>query len=183
VTARETAALAVACATSLAGALADAAVSQVGSGGFVVRNEASVEAPAAKIYEALVHVASWWSSEHTYSGDAKNLSIEPRAGGCFCERLADGGGIEHARVVYVAPRRALRLAGALGPLQPQGVAGSLTWTLTQAEGGTKIELVYSVGGFLDGGFEKLAPLVDRVLGEQLQRLKTFAETGKPTLAQ
>ena len=52
--------------------------------------------------------------------DAKNLSIDARPGGCFCEKLPNGGGVEHARVVYVAPREVLRLSGALGPLQGVG---------------------------------------------------------------
>jgi hypothetical protein len=30
------------------------------------------------------------------------------------------------------------------------------------------------------GFEKIAPAVDRVIGEQAQRLKLFVETGKPS---
>jgi hypothetical protein len=33
---------------------------------------------------------------------------------------------------------------------------------------------------MQGGFEKIAPIVDAVLGEQLARLKAFVETGKPT---
>ena len=35
------------------------------------------------------------------------------------------------------------------------------------------------GGFRDGGFPAVAPAVDGVLSEQLQRLKRFVETGKP----
>ncbi len=45
-----------------------------------------------------------------------------------------------------------------------------------------MELTYSVGGFIDGGFDKMAPAVDGVLGEQLERLKRFVETGKPAAA-
>lgn len=164
---------------ALAGSV-HAAIAQVSAGGFVRRHEAMVNAPPAKAYDALVQLGSWWSSDHTYSGDAKNMSIEPRAGGCFCERLKDGGSIEHMRVVYAQPARALRMAGGLGPLQAAGVAGSMTWRLTPVESGTKLELSCTVGGFTDGGFDKMAPLVDSVLGEQFQRLKLFIETGKPT---
>jgi len=35
---------------------------------------------------------------------------------------------------------------------------------------------------MEGGFERIAPAVDAVLGEQLGRLKLFIETGKPTQA-
>ena len=154
---------------------------QVTPNGFVVKLEASVNAPAAKVYDALVgQVGSWWNSEHTYSGDAKNLSIDAHPGGCFCEKLPNGGGIEHARVIYVSPREVLRLSGALGPLQASGVAGTLTWKLTSDGGNTRIQLLYVVGGFIEGGFEKMAPSVEDVLREQLDRLKLFVETGKPT---
>jgi len=154
---------------------------QVTQNGFLVKFEVNVNAPAAKVYDALVgQVGSWWDSEHTYSGDAKNLSIDARPGGCFCEKLSNGGGIEHARVIYIAPREILRLSGALGPLQASGVAGTLTWKLTSGGDNTRIQLTYSVGGFIDGGFEKMAPLVENVLRQQLDRLKQFAETGKPT---
>src|SRR5436189_3620279 len=98
--------------------------------GFLIKLEVSVNAPAAKVYDALVgQIGAWWNSQHTYSGDAKNLSIDARPGGCFCEKLPNGGGLEHARVIYVAPREVLRLSGALGPLQASGVAGTLTWKL------------------------------------------------------
>ena len=137
---------------------------QVTPNGFVVKFDVSVNAPAAKVYDALVgQIGSWWDPEHTYSGDAKNLSIDARPGGCFCEKLPNGGGVEHARVIYVAPREVLRLSGALGPLQASGVAGSLTWKLTGDADNTRVQLSYSVGGFIDGGFDKIAPAVESVL--------------------
>jgi len=154
---------------------------QVTPTGFLVKFDVSVNAPVAKVYDALVgHVGSWWNPEHTYSHDAKNLSIDARAGGCFCEKLPDGGGIEHLRVVYVAPPQVVRFSGALGPLQASGVAGSMTWKLTGESDSTRLELSYSVGGFIPGGFEKIAPAVEAMLREQLERLKLFVETGKPT---
>ena len=77
---------------------------QVTPNGFVVKFDVNVNAPAAKVYDALVgQIGSWWDPQHTYSGDAKNLSIDARPGGCFCEKLPNGGGVEHARVIYVAP--------------------------------------------------------------------------------
>jgi uncharacterized protein YndB with AHSA1/START domain len=159
-----------------------AAAAEVSTNGFVVRHERTVAAPAPKVYESLVdHVGSWWHPQHTYSGDARNLSIEARPGGCFCERLPDGG-VEHLRVVHVRRHQLLRLSGGLGPLQGFGLAGAMTWRLSQADGGTKLELVYNVGGAMSGGFEAVAPAVERVLGEQVDRLKRFVETGSPDAA-
>jgi uncharacterized protein YndB with AHSA1/START domain len=154
---------------------------QVTPTGFLVKFDVSVNAPVAKVYDALLgHVGSWWNPEHTYSHDARNLSIDARAGGCFCEKLPNDGGIEHLRVVYVAPPQVVRFSGALGPLQASGVAGSMTWKLTGESDSTRLELSYSVGGFIPGGFEKIAPAVEAMLREQLDRLKLFVEAGKPT---
>jgi uncharacterized protein YndB with AHSA1/START domain len=157
------------------------ALAQDDAHGFVVRDEVNIAAPLARVYDVLVDsIGSWWSSEHTFSGDANNLSIDARPGGCFCERLPNGGGVEHLRVVYVAPRHLLRMTGALGPLQGSGLAGSLTLQLSGVPGGTNLQLTYSVGGFWEGGFSQIAPAVKSVLGGQLQRLKRFVETGSPT---
>jgi uncharacterized protein YndB with AHSA1/START domain len=159
-----------------------ACAADVSPNGFVVRHERIVAAPAAAVYDSLLgQVGSWWNPQHSYSGDSRNLSIEPRAGGCFCERLPNGG-VEHLRVVMLRPNQMIRLTGALGPLQASALSGVMTWRLSPVEGGTKLELVYSVGGFMPGGFEGIAPAVEGVLGEQIDRLKRFVETGSPAAA-
>jgi uncharacterized protein YndB with AHSA1/START domain len=148
--------------------------------GFVVRHETRIAAPPARVYDALVaEIGEWWNPEHTFSGDARSLSLDDRPGGCLCEELPGGGGVEHLRVVYVDPPRALRLSGALGPLQASAVLGTLTWTLAEAEGGTHLELTYAVGGFMEGGFEGIAPAVRTVLAGQMSRLQRYVETGDP----
>lgn len=158
-------------------------VADMSSSGFLTKHEVIVNATPANAYKALVdEVGGWWNPAHTYSNDARNLSIDARPGGCFCEKLPNGGGVQHMSVVYASPGQVVRMMGALGPLQSSGLAGSMTWKFTPAASVTKIELSYSVGGYLQGGFEKIAPAVDRMVGEQLGRLKTFIETGKPILA-
>ncbi len=157
---------------------APAEVVQTAPNGFLVRHEATITAPPMVIYDTIVEqVGRWWSPDHTFSGDAANLTLDARPGGCFCERLPAGGGVEHMRVVYAAPGQGLRLTGALGPLQDNGLAGSLTLELLPSPGGTQVVLTYSVGGFMEDGFEAIAPAVDGVLGEQLKRLELFIETG------
>jgi hypothetical protein len=146
--------------------------------GFLVRSEATVHAAPDSVYRALTgRIGAWWDSEHTFSGDSRNLSLDATPGGCFCESLPGGGGVRHLTVVFASPSRSLRLAGALGPLQGAGVAGSLTWSLSPAPDGTKVGVEYSVGGYLQGGLPSLAPAVDAVMGGQLLRLKRFVETG------
>jgi uncharacterized protein YndB with AHSA1/START domain len=166
--------------STLVGLCASAAhAAEIAANGFVVRHEVVIAAAPPKVYDALVdRVGGWWNSQHTYSGDSGNLTIDARPGGCFCERLASGG-VEHMRVVHVRRNQLLRMYGGLGPLQGSGVAGAMTWTLSPAQDATKLELTYSVGGFIAGGFDAMAPAVERVLGEQVQRLKRFVETGVP----
>jgi hypothetical protein len=148
--------------------------------GFTVENRVRVAAKPAEAYAALVErVSDWWDPEHSWSGDAKNLSIEPRAGGCFCETLPGGGSVEHMEVAYVDPGELLRMRGALGPLQGMAVAGSMTFAFTEAEGATTITLTYTVGGYRPEGLESLAPVVDSVLNGQLSRLGRFIDAGRP----
>src|SRR6185503_64375 len=104
--------------------------------------------------------------------------IDPKPGGCFCERLPNNGGVRHLTVVMLSPGKELRLTGALGPLQESGLAGSMSWKLSEAGGSTKVELSYSVGGFRSGGLRSLAAPVDSVLRGQLLRLKSYVETRK-----
>jgi uncharacterized protein YndB with AHSA1/START domain len=147
------------------------------AGGFTVKTVVNIAAPPAQVYRALVeHVGSWWESSHTFSGDAKNLSIEGRAGGCFCERLADGGSVRHLAVVFASPGKTLRMIGGLGPLQDIAVTGVMTWKLSEAAGKTQTEVTYQVGGYSPKGLQDLAPVVDGVLRSQLQRLRRFVET-------
>jgi len=148
--------------------------------GFTVKIAVQVAAPATNVYRALVdRVGAWWDSTHTWSGSASNLSIEAAPGGCFCERLPNGGGVRHMTVVYVDPGKLLRLNGGLGPLQDMAVAGSMTFKLTESAGKTSLEVTYKVGGYAPGGLESIAKPVDGVLTVQILRLKKFVETDAP----
>jgi hypothetical protein len=157
-----------------------AGVLQKSESGFMVRNKAGIHAAPDSVYTALARcIDRWWDPAHTYSGDSRNLTLDARPGGCFCEALPDGGGVRHLEVVFVSPGKTLRMTGALGPLQASGLAGSLTWSFRAEGDSTMTDVTYSVGGNYEGGLEQIAPVVDRVLREQLLRLKSYVETGKP----
>ncbi|HTD04236.1 hypothetical protein [Undibacterium sp.] len=163
-----------------------AEVVNVSPSGFLIKQEITVSLTPEQAYRALVNdVGSWWNSAHTYSGNAKNLSIDARPGGCFCEQLPNGGGVQHLAVVYAMPGKVLRMTGALGPMQGSGLAGSMTWQITAILGApsdkpaSKMLMTYSLGGYMQGGFDNMAPAADGMLAEQLGRLKNFANTGKP----
>jgi hypothetical protein len=156
---------------------AGAEVKASSEAGFVSHNEVLVRANPAAAWAAMLQVGGWWNSEHTYSGDAANLTIDAKAGGCFCEVVpgsngAPDGQIEHMRVIYLAPGSTLRLSGGLGPLQSEPVSGVLTMTLAPEGEMTRISWDYVVGGYMRMPMGQIAPLVDQVVGEQLLRLAT-----------
>ena len=170
--------LVTAAALMFAACFVHADVVAVGPSGFGIRNEVLVNAAPDKVYAALTRrVGHWWDPEHTYSGDARNMRIDARPGGCFCEKIPRKGAIEHMRVLYLSRNEVLRLSGGLGPLQDSGLAGSLTWSLKAVDQGTSVVQEYNVGGFRPDGFEQIAPLVGQVLDIQLQRLRRYVESG------
>ena len=142
--------------------------------GFTIETTVLADASPAVVYTRLIKVAGWWDPKHTWSGSASNLRLEPKAGGCFCEKLADGGSVQHARVIFAQPGRLLRLEAGLGPMQDMAVTGILSFTLEPDGKGTRIRMTYRVAGMLAMPSAKLAPAVDQVMGIQLARLKTFA---------
>jgi hypothetical protein len=164
--------------TTISAGPARAEVVESSDTGFVVKNVATVNASPTTVYSTLtMRIAFWWDPAHTFSGDARNLSLDPKPGGCFCERFPTGGGTQHLTVVFVSPGKELRLAGALGPLQQSGLSGSMIWKLMEAGANTSVELSYSVGGHRSG-LREIAPVVDSVLRGQLTRLKNLLE-GRP----
>jgi len=147
--------------------------------GFTVKSVVAIQASPDAVYRQLIHVGDWWDAEHTFSNDAHNLTIEERAGGCFCEKLPNGGSVRHLEVLFVAPGKVLRLGGGLGPLQGIATSGSMTIQLSPSSSGTKLEVTYAVGGYLPAGMNTLATPVDSVLTAQFTRLKNNIERGDP----
>ena len=167
----------LALAAAMLGGAAHAEVTDKSAAGFEVTEKATIAAPAAKVWDALMRPDRWWSSQHSWSGDAKNLYFDPS--GCFCERLKRGA-VRHMTIVYNDGATTLRLNGGLGPMQLTGASGNLGITLKPANQNTELTMTYDVGGYAKGGLaETLAAPVDMVLGEQVARLKKYLETGKP----
>jgi uncharacterized protein YndB with AHSA1/START domain len=173
--------LAVLAAAIFAPVYANADVVDSAANGFTLKIALAVQSTPADVYKHLVHnVGDWWSSAHTFSGDAHNLSIDDNAGGCFCEKLADGGGVQHMVVVNAQPGKRLVMRGALGPLQTMGADGSMAIVLSPDSAGTKMEVTFAAGGYMAAGMDKLAAPVNMVLTEQFTRLKNYVEHGNPT---
>src|ERR1700712_5013240 len=148
--------------------------------GFTVRQTYTINAKPAEVYQKLTHnVGDWWSSAHTFSRDAHNLSIDDKPGGCFCEKLPNGGGVQHLQVAFAAPGSALLMRGGMGPLMGLGVTGGLEISLAADANGTKMTVTYSVGGYIPKGADTWAKPVDGMLSETFSRFKVYLETGSP----
>ncbi len=159
----------------LLAAPASAKIAAADGHGFALHQSVDVAAPPSRAWAALIRVQDWWAKDHTYSGKAERLSLDPRPGGCFCERLDGGGGVEHMRVALIQPGEHLVLTGGLGPLLLEGTAGVMEVTVAKAPGGSRITMDYRVAGFGRDNGGDLAPKVDAMLAEQLKRLVAAAE--------
>lgn len=151
-----------------------AEVKDASSSGFTIENSQVVPVDAMTAYAALVDdVGRWWPADHTWWGDAARLSIQPRAGGCFCE--IDGARqAAHMTVMFVDPGKTLRMTGGLGPLQGMGMSGALEWRFAaDEEGGTRITLHYRAGGYSPDDIGGFVPVIDKVQGQQLGGLADY----------
>ena len=168
----------LALAALLLGGAARAEVTDKSAAGFEVTEKATIAAPVAQVYAALLKPGAWWSKDHTWGHDAKALSMD-LAAGCFCEKLPHGF-VRHLTIIYADGGSELRLSGGLGPMQFTGASGALAYVLKDNAGQTELTATYDVGGYAKGGLaDRFAAPLDHVLGEQVARLKKYIETGKP----
>lgn len=163
------AALFTAVASPLAG-VAHGAVAAATADGFTIVIEVDVGAAPELAYRKFtVGPAAWWDPEHTYSGKAERLTLDARAGGCFCESMDGGGSVSHGTVLYADPGHMLRLSSALGPLQEMPVIGTLSFGFAPRPTGTHVTLTYRVFGAFTSDAVALSKLVDSVLTQQMSR--------------
>jgi uncharacterized protein YndB with AHSA1/START domain len=153
---------------------AAAAVVSAGEHGFEIQHSVNLVVPQAQAFTAFGQLGQWWGKDHTYSGDSARMSLQMRPGGCWCETLDGGGGIEHMRVTYVQPGERAVLTGGLGPLLYEATSGVMDVKVERIAGGSKVTMNYRAAGFAKGGAAAMAPLVDQVLSDQMKRFRTYA---------
>lgn len=164
---------------AVAPSLVKADVVDSAANGFTIKLTLNIQAHPDDVYREMIQVGDWWNSAHTFSGSSRNLSIEAKAMGCFCEKLPNQGSVRHMQVLTVMPGKMLVLSGALGPLQSLAATGTMTIQFSPAEGGTKLEVTYGVSGYLAAGMNTWAVPANAMLSEQFTRLKSYLETGRP----
>ena len=136
---------------------------------FTLKLEAQSELEPNEVWDRLIDPSQWWLSDHTYSGDSNNLTLEPVAGGLWAETW-DEGSVWHGTVIQAHPDKSLVLSAPFGPLQ--GLAVTSVWTITLApeNGGTLITFDHVTNGSEASGLDQVAPAVDFVKSEALKSL-------------
>ena len=161
---------------SLFPSMLHAEVLHIADTGFIISNKISVNTDAATTWDAFVgEVDNWWPKDHSWWLDQGTFSIEPIAGGCFCEKASEGRSAEHMHIVFVDPSKTLRMTGGLGPLQGMGLFGALDFIFEGNDSETTVTMTYRVSGINSDGFSDLAPIVDSVQGLQIGGLKEFLD--------
>lgn len=160
---------AAACAlTSAAPAAAD--IVDQSPDGFALHWEAPVMQSPEALWNRIITPSAWWSSDHTYSGDAANLTLDAKAGGCWCETW-DGGQVEHGRVLSIQPGKRIVIAAPFGPLQSMAVTAVMTISISETDNGeTLLTKDFIATGASFQNLEDLAPVVHMVQGEGFKSL-------------
>ena len=136
---------------------------------YELKQEAVSALAPGEMWDRLVHPELWWHPDHTFSGSAEHLSLDPRAGGLWKETWDDGSA-SHGRVLAVRDGEMLRLDAPFGPLQDLAVTVIWTIMLTPHAGGTKVTFTETANGTEASALDQLAPAVDSVKTEAIKRL-------------
>jgi hypothetical protein len=144
-------------------------VAESSPSGFILRIEQRIPVAPAQSYQRFAEPSKWWSKDHSWSGSAMNFSIQLKPGGCFCEEW-DKGFVEHGRMITAIKPDIIIMDAAFGPLQRMGLKGTAIAEFKAKEGETMLTLSYHVLGSANQNLDKLAPVVDQVLTEQVDRL-------------
>lgn len=175
--------IAVAAATIVLSPVSFADVTEAAPDGFVIQLERSSDLTVSEVQMKARDIGHWWSSGHSYSGDAANMSLEPACGSFFWIERWDAGFVEHGRVLVDMESEVaatLRFQAALGPLQEMGVNGVLS-IVTEAETHDEtpeesvIRFQYVITGASFSGLDGIAEAVNMVLTEQIESLVASPE--------
>lgn len=127
-----------------------------------------------ELWNRLIDPAQWWHSDHTYSGNANNLTLDLQAGGLWQENLQKGS-VAHGRVLFVDAPRLLRLEAPFGPLQALAVKTVWTITVTPKGSGSEVTFEFLANGTAHSNLDQLASAVLQVKTQALQQLIATAD--------
>lgn len=136
---------------------------------YVLKHQAQSELTPEQLWKRLVQPSAWWHPDHTYSGDANNLSLDLQAGGLWREDW-EGNSVLHGSVLQVQAPQTLRLNAPFGPLQD--IAVNVVWTISLKanQDGTLVTFDEIANGTKISKLDELAEAVNYVKGEAISRL-------------
>lgn len=167
-------ALIAAAALALVAAPAAAEIVSRSENAFTLRYAIGAEIDPGDIPGAMEDVGQWWDDAHTYSGDAKNITVDLTPGGCWCEKLEDGTDFDHGRTVSVAPDRIV-FEAPFGPLRGKTTKAELAVTWPGVNRGWEPTWTFTVEG---PGVGAMADAVDGVMQAGYRRWLHYLEYGE-----
>lgn len=138
------------------------------SDGFIIEQQRTLLATKTAVFDRMTAgLSSWWDADHSFSGDAGNLRLDRD---CLCEAWGDSL-VRHLDVKSWLQGDKVIMQGGLGPLKELGLHGTMIWSVAaSSERETVVHWKYFVAGVSDADLLALAPVVDAVLGGQMDRL-------------
>lgn len=121
------------------------------------------------VWARLIEPSNWWHSDHTYSGDSDNLTLDPQAGGLWREDW-EGGSVAHGTILYAKPATMLRLEAPFGPLQERSIDAIWTISISPTPSGSNVKFEFVANGSSFSNLDKLALVVEMVKAQALNSL-------------
>ena len=139
-----------------------------------VRQQIDITADAHRCFEALTgDISPWWGSPYLLLDRPKTrISAEPRLGGLVSEH-AEGEEAAWGTVSELATDRLVAWTGRIG--LGDAVTGTVRFTLTEQDGGTRVDLEHESIGAFGAGSESS---YDHGWRDLLHRLKALIEDGQ-----
>ncbi len=167
-------------ALSLYSAGAHAEVKQSAADSFLVTYSEPVTATPAKAYADIAQVQHWWSDEHTWSGKAANLSLDPDRRRLLLRALERRQRRTWSRdhgAAGSAPARRHRARAAAGIRAERDLEFLDQAPATTARPGSRSNTASTVPAAAD--WMRLRRRSTQVLGAQVARLVRYIDTGNP----
>ena len=145
-------------------------------GTFVVEQEVRIDAPRAKVFDAMTgDISAWWGAPYLqFAEGATAVTLDPKPGGFLRESWSDGDGAVWGTVTSFLRNERIIVTGAMG--MSGAVHGTIRFDLKEPGGSTLVRLSHRAIGEVS---EELQAGYGQGWQDLLgRRLKTFVETGR-----
>lgn len=145
------------------------------SGIIRIEQQITIDAPPAKVFEALTkRISAWWGAPYLIAQGARDLIVEPKIGGRVYEDWGAGAGALWATVTGLKKNEHIEWTGRIG--MGGAVVGVVAYNLEPKGKGTLLKLTHRAAG-------EVTPDTERNYGGGWQdllgtRLRGFVERGE-----